>query len=162
MATLLVSFWDLCLDNFPEGSFAHRKLNASQAKEMIDSAKSAGDLIGVTADDLFAEHATRRAHNHKELRRVLSETYNISLDLEDFVTESSDEEGQSMDFVNGLNLYGLSANTKLLLITCCYEFSEKDKNLGDDPDKPFSLGLVTSHDTVEFHLFEAIEVSDDE
>ena len=45
---LFLSFWRLCLENLPFGSFSHRELTAKEAKRLIDKARAAHSLRGVS------------------------------------------------------------------------------------------------------------------
>jgi hypothetical protein len=57
---LLLSFWDICFDNLPVGTFTHRQLTAKEARELIHRAKKAGALLCLSSDDLtlqrYASH----------------------------------------------------------------------------------------------------------
>ena len=87
---LFVSFWHVCLENLPEGTFIHRRLTPDEARVLIDEARRVGILSGVSQEDLFAPYEKRETRNHKNLCRVLDEHYGIALSLRDFVISAEE------------------------------------------------------------------------
>lgn len=81
---LFVSFWNVCLENIPEGTFSHRRVTPDEARRLIDEARSAGTLNGVS-QDLFAPYKKDEKQDHGKLCHVLGEHYGIALSLHDFV-----------------------------------------------------------------------------
>ena len=68
---LYVSFWDLCLDNLPQGRFEHRVIGAGDASQMIRAAGVDKTLLCVSKDDLLAPYRTKERRRHEELCAVL-------------------------------------------------------------------------------------------
>jgi hypothetical protein len=68
---LYVAFWDLCLDNLPQGRFERRVLGAGDASQMIRAAHTDRSLLCVSKDDLLAPYRTKERRRHEELCAVL-------------------------------------------------------------------------------------------
>ena len=66
---LFISFWDICLDNPPQGAFARRRITAADAKRRIEEARAENALLGLSADDLIAPYRKREHDNHTAPRR---------------------------------------------------------------------------------------------
>ena len=64
---LYVSFWDLCLDNLPQGRFERRVIGAGDASQMIRAAHVDKTLLCVSKDDLLAPYRTRERRRHEAL-----------------------------------------------------------------------------------------------
>jgi hypothetical protein len=64
---LLLSSWNICLDNLPEGE-----------------AQQANRISCVSQDDLLAPYHERELSNHNALCAVLGEHFGIKLSPEDF------------------------------------------------------------------------------
>jgi hypothetical protein len=56
---LLLSFWDLCLENMPQERFEQRTLTASEARTLIGEARADQALLCVSREDLFAPNRER-------------------------------------------------------------------------------------------------------
>ena len=78
---LYVSFWDLCLDNLPQGRFERRVIGAGEASAMICAARADKTLLCVSKDDLLAPYRTKERRRHQELCTVLRASYNCPLRL---------------------------------------------------------------------------------
>lgn len=141
---LLVSFWDVGLPNFPIGHFSHRQVSPRQAKRLIDSARRAKSLAGVSGDDLFAPYHRDKAIDHEKLRRALAKHHGISLTLEDFVIR--DDESSS---VRPLVIFQIGGGDRLLVVDCSYTMP-KLRRKGP-------LRFVIAPDRIPFHLFEVTE-----
>src|SRR5438105_3741861 len=91
MATdrLFLSFWHICLDNLPEGTFIRRQIASADAKQQIEQARREGRLLCLSEDDLVAPYAEHERENHAALCRVLQHDFDIELSLEDFVPKRS-------------------------------------------------------------------------
>ena len=144
---LFVSFWDIGLDNLPEGTFAHRRIAADDARSLIEQARQEGRLLCVTGDDLLAPYERRQREKHEELCRVLNEYFGIALSLDDFM-EKNEHEGKAYYSVNPLNCVRVCDQDRLLVITCHYALKEKEQ-------APEPLEFEVAATTVEFHLIEA-------
>jgi hypothetical protein len=58
MGRLFLSFWDLCLDNLPEGAFTHRRITPDEARTLLEQARQEKRLLVVTCHDLLAIKST--------------------------------------------------------------------------------------------------------
>jgi hypothetical protein len=145
---LFVSFWNVCLENLPEGSFVHRRVAPDEARRLIDEARRTGTLSGVSQEDLFAPYKKRDKRNHKNLCHVLDAHYGIALSLEDFVI-SADDDGERYHSIHPLQLVEVGDANRLMVVSCCY-------SLPEDRTKD-ALDLDIDPETVSFHLFEAID-----
>src|ERR1700756_2927626 len=88
---LYVSFWDLCLNNLPQGRFEHRVIAAGDASQMIRAAHVDKTLLCVSKDDLLAPYRTKERRRHEELCAVLRGSHDCPLRFEDFLTTFDDE-----------------------------------------------------------------------
>lgn len=145
--TLSISFWDICLDNLPEGGFRHRRITPEDAKLCIDQARQEGNLLCLSHADLAAPYQKREAEKHEALCRVLGGHFGITLSLEEFF--SKDETSDGLYFGNPLSLVQVAADSRLLVVTCNYVFA-KEKTATEFP--AFDIAA----DTVTFHLLEAV------
>jgi addiction module HigA family antidote len=143
---LLISFWNVCLDNLPEGTFIRRRITPDDARRYIEQARLANALLGVSDDDLLATYHERERENHKALCKALAEHFGIALSLMDFLTED-EEDGDPLYSVNPLNCVQVSDGARLLVVTCAYV-------LGKTKKKGAPLFEIAPT-TVEFHLLEA-------
>jgi len=76
---LYVSFWDLCLDNLPQGRFECRVIGAGDASQVIRAAHTDKTLLCVIKDDLLAPYGTKKRRRHEELCAVLRASYDCLL-----------------------------------------------------------------------------------
>lgn len=140
---LRVSFWDLCLDNIPEGAFVHRRVTPEEARRLIDEARRAVRLKGVSGEDLFAPYKKREKKNHGALCRVLGERHGIALALSDFVfTEDVDEDRISS--IHPLQLFQIDESSRLIVVSCCYTLSGDRTDDGLEFDIDPTIGHVSS------------------
>ena len=145
---LFVSFWDLCLENLPFGLFSHRELTAKEAKRLIDKARGANSLRGVSQDDLLAPYRKHEKGNHAKLCRVLTKDYEIALSLEDFVLDDRDEKGKAGYFINPLQFARIELGKRLLVVNCHYSLPKRPRKA--------RLEFDVAADSVTFHLFESL------
>jgi len=145
---LFVSFWDLCLENLPLGLFSHRELTAKDAKRLIDKARAARSLRGVSQDDLLAPYKKHEKGNHAKLCRVLTDHYEIALSLEDFVLDDGDEKGKVGYFINPLQFARIERATHLLIVNCHYVLPKRPRRA--------RLEFDVAADSLTFHLFESV------
>ena len=148
---LYVSFWDIALDNLPNGTFRSRTLNATEAKDLVAATRREGELLGVTADDLFAPYKKREQRKHAELRSLLAKQFDISLALKDFCATHEDEHGE-VQFIKPLQVARVSSESGLLVISCSYS-GLKTMAAGDPPE------FEIAPDSVMFHIFEWVDSS---
>jgi hypothetical protein len=144
--TLFLSFWNIGLENIPEGAFVHRELLSDEAKRLIDAAGRANGLRCASADDLFADYHQRERNNHEKLCRVLRETYDIPLSLDDFV-QAEQEDGEELHLTRPLVFARLSESTSILVVNCNYVLPAV-RGAG-------AIEFEIAPDSVTFHLFEA-------
>jgi hypothetical protein len=145
-APLFLSFWDLCLDNLPEGSFTHRRIEPDDAKRRIDQAREAGALTCLAATDLLAPYGGQRRGDHEALCAVLREHFGIDLSLRDFC--SAHGEGDAAGYtVTALTFAQVRERSPLLIVTCAYALAEGADSGG------FAFQVEPA--TVGFHLIEA-------
>jgi hypothetical protein len=147
---LYVSFWDLCLDNLPEGRFEHRVIGASEASAMIRGARTDKTLLCVSKDDLLAPYRTNERRRHEELCMVLGASYGCPLRLEDFLTTFEDEE-TAVQSITPLQVAELQSGDRLLVVTCDYQFADKTEERVAVEDR-----FVLAAASVGFHLIAAL------
>lgn len=148
METLFLSFWDIFLDNLPEGVFTHGRIAPEEARQRIDEARAKGALTCLTAEDLLAPYHKRKRDNHEALCLVLDGQFGIRLGIDDFLTRP-DEDG--FYSASPLCLAHVEGSNKLLVITCSYVPPEKEKRSKGLPR------LDVDPSSVEFHLFQSAD-----
>jgi len=142
---LFVSFWHLCLDNIPEGTFSRRRVLLADAKKLIERARRDGRLRCVTDDDLLAPYKKRENRQHQELCRALGKHHKIKLPFELFFNKSSND-GRSST-INPLQFAEVKGRDRLLVVTCHYVMRKGKIDL----ERLFDI----EPSSVTFHLFEA-------
>jgi hypothetical protein len=147
---LFVSFWDVCLENLPVGTFSRRRVPTAEAKAIIEQARQDGSLRCVTGDDLLAPYKKRERKNHDNLCRTLGEHFGIELSLRDFV-DKHEIEGDDSYTIHPLDFARVRGGDRLMVVTCDFTMA---KEKGDD-----LLAFDIAPDSVRFHLFEAVERS---
>jgi hypothetical protein len=147
---LYVSFWDLCLNNLPQGRFEHRVIGAGEASQMIHGAHVDKTLLCVSKADLLAPYRTKERCRHEELCAVLRASYDCPLRFEDFHTTFGGEE-TGVESIIPLEVAELKAGGRLLVVTCNYQLADKTKRSGDLEDC-----FVLAADSVGFHLIGAL------
>jgi hypothetical protein len=145
---LFISFRKLCRENIPEGTFVHRRLTPEETRHLIEEARRAGTLSGVSAEDLFAPYKKGEKRDHGKLCRVLGEHYGIALSLRDFVI-SADGEGETHHSIHPLQLAEIGEASRLMVVGCYYTLPEERKK--------GALDFDIDPESVTFHLFEAID-----
>ena len=147
---LYVSFWDLCLDNLPQGRFEHGVIRAGDASQMIRAAHVDKTLLCVSKDDLLAPYRTKERRRHEELCAVLRASYDCPLRFEDFLTTFDDEE-TGVESIMPLQVAELQPGDRLLVVTCHYQLADKTKRNGE-----LEGYFVLAADSVGFHLIAAL------
>lgn len=148
---LFVSFWSVGLENLPQGEFLHRALPPKRAKQLIDAARAAAALSGVSSDDLLAPGREREKESHAKLCRALRKRDGIELSLKDFLGKNRDHEGRSRDVINPLQLVEVGGPNRLLVVDCHF--------VARDRQNPQRSDFAISPDSIRFHLFESFEPS---
>lgn len=143
---LFVSFWDICLENLPEGGFVRRRLAPPEARRIIEQARKDKRLLCVSEDDLFAPYRERERDNHEKLCALLKKQFRISLGFKDF-TSRYESDGDSCYSIIPLNCVQVKGCDCLLVVTCSYMLDKKK------PRK--TLAFAIAPETVEFHLIES-------
>jgi hypothetical protein len=142
---LFLCFWDIELDNLPEGTISHRRITKEDARSRVEHARQEGRLLCVSNEDLLAPYRKRETQSHKELCAMLSEHFAIPLSLKDFVT-AMDHEGEPLYSTAPLQCVQVQGKDRLLVVTCAYTMSPaRGKSL---------LNSQIAPETVEFHLIE--------
>jgi hypothetical protein len=141
---LFLSFWDICLDNLPEGNFARRRILAADAKQQIEQARRQGRLLCLSEDDLVAPYHAHKRDNHAALCCLLESDFGIPLNLEDFIPEHT-HGSDSFYSVLPLNGVRVQGSDRMLVVNCSYRLRESSL-----------LDLELDPATAEFHLIEAI------
>jgi len=147
---LYVSFWDLCLDNLPQGRFERRVIAAGDASQMIRAAYTDKTLLCVSKDDLLAPYRTKERRRYEELCVVLHASYDCPLRFEDFLT-TFDHEETGVQSITPLQVAEPKPGDRLLVATCSYRFADKAKRDGD-----LEHCVVLAADSVGFHLIGAL------
>jgi hypothetical protein len=144
--TLFVSFWNICLENLPEGSFLRRSITPEDARHLIESARKEKRLLCVSEDDLLAPYRKRERANHDALRRALVKHVGITLAFRDFTGSHETDAGSSYSTTPlvGVQIRG---RDRLLVVTCRYTLGKRNKR---NP-LPFAI----APETIEFHLIES-------
>lgn len=144
---LFVSFWDLALENLPEGTFRHRRLAPEEAKRLIDAARRVGSLYGTSQDDLLEPHQKQEKDSHEKLCRVLGEHYGTILSLADFMIED-EEDGKIGYMTRPIQFAEVRGTSRLLVVSCNFV------------DRGLEFELDVHPPSVTFHLFEAVGAGD--
>ena len=146
---LYVSFWDLCLDNLPQGRFERRVIVPVKPARCC-AARADKTLLCVSKDDLLAPYRTKERRRHQELCTVLRASYNCPLHFEDFLT-TLDDEGTAVQSITPLQVAELQPRDRLLVVTCDYRLADKTKASAGVEDR-----FVLAADSVGFHLIAAL------
>jgi hypothetical protein len=142
---LFVSFWHICLENLPEGSFTRRRVTADEARLSIEQARDHDTLLCLSDTDILATyHATER-ENHRSLCRVLTEHFAIPLSLTDFCGKGDGDD--DLYCINPLSCVRIEGQDRLMIVTCLYTLK--------DEDPVDRLRFEIEPETVEFHVIEA-------
>jgi hypothetical protein len=147
---LFVSFWDLCLENLPVGTFSRRRVPTPEAKAIIEQARRYGSLRCVTGDDLLAPYKKRERKNHDKPCRALGEHFGINLSLGDFA-DKHEIDGEDSYTIHPLDFARVRGGDRLMVVTCDFTMA---KEKGDE-----LVAFDIAPDSVKFHLFEAVEQS---
>lgn len=147
---LFLSFWDLCLDNLPQGRFERRAITAVDAGAMIRAARAGNKLLCVSKDDLLAPYRARERRRHAELCSVLHANYNCPLRFDDFLSTFDDDRSDVVS-ITPLQLAELEPGDSLLIVTCNYRIADNTGSSSDPQDR-----FVLAEDSVAFNLITAL------
>lgn len=143
--TLFLSFWNIHLENLPDGNFTRRRIAPEEAARCIKKARQRKELVCLSSEDLLAPYRKRQLDSHKELCRVLNDHFGIPLEVRNFLTRS-----EGFFFARPLSLARIEANHRLLVVTCMYVMPEHIRSSSALPR--FSVDPAS----VEFHLLESL------
>jgi hypothetical protein len=143
---LYISFWNICLENLPEGNFTRRRIAPTEAKQWIEQARKEDKLRCYSEDDLLAPYREEQLKKHEELCSTLQKHCKIKLSITDFLHKVDSE----LWCTNPLNALQLQYPDCLLIINCAYTLQKKTKR-GE------SLSFKTEPSSIEFHTIEEIE-----
>ena len=146
---LILSFWDVCLDNLPQGSLERSMVTAAEASAMIRAARADAALLCVSNDDLLASYRKRQRRRQAELCALLQNAYDIPLRFEDFMSSFADQ-GVTRQSVTPLQLACLQPGERMLVVTCDYVFAQGNET-GDLEER-----LAIAEDSVCFNLITAL------
>jgi hypothetical protein len=149
-AHLYLSFWDLCLDNLPQGQFERGVISADDARTMIRDTRTDRTLLCVSKDDLLAPYRAKERRRHEQLCELLRIRYNFDIRFEDFLT-TFDDDGASVQSIMPLEVVELRPKERLLIVTCNYRLIEKTDDRVHLEDR-----FVLVADSVGFHLIAAL------
>jgi hypothetical protein len=148
MKELYISFWKLSFENFPEGTFVHRRLTARRAKLAINAARNARVLHGASHHDLIAPYEKRRRRQHENLCRVLNDHFGIRISLRDFVLQDKVDGRHTFFSMRPLGLVRIDGATRLMIINCHYILAKRRSKVDDNHR------FDVAPDSVTFHMFE--------
>jgi hypothetical protein len=148
---LFLSFWDITLENLPEGNFRRRRLSPAEAKSCILEARRKKELVCVVDKDLLAPYRQIERSQQEELCAVLTKHYGIPLTLRHFL-DRFEHEGKRTYTVMPQIVAQVQHDNRLLVVTCRFALKSNLKELWRTKRR---LGEADPA-TVEFHLFEAV------
>jgi hypothetical protein len=141
---LYLSFWHVCLENFPEATFVHRRITPNEAKRRIERAQKQEALLCLSRDDLLAPYRQHQRENHDTLCKVLKKHFDIALTLRDFTSRDGDGKDASY-FINPLNCCQIHGKDQLLIVNCAFGLRKRRHN---------TLAFDIWPTTVTFHVVE--------
>jgi hypothetical protein len=147
---LFLSFWDLCLDNLPQGRFERRVIAPVDAGAMIRTARTDNKLLCVSKDDLLAPCRATEQRRHEELCSLLHAKYNCPLRFADFPSTLDDDRSDVVS-ITPLQLAELEPGDSLLIVTCNYRIADNTGSSSDPQDR-----FVVAEDSVAFNLISAL------
>ena len=152
--TLYISFWHMCHSNLPFAQFEKREIPPTEASARIADARGASTLVCTTANDLLSLYGQAERQRYEELRGVLRENCNISINLEDFV---GDPDFLNPAMASQMPVSGITIeeSDSLLIVDCLYEMT---RALRTDTcaTSPFRIAV----DSLSFNLIEPLHSVD--
>lgn len=149
-STLLVSLWDLCIENLPLGRFERREVSAVSASAMIRAARATGRLVCVCSIDLLAPYHARERRRHEDLCAMLHTRHDVPLSLEDFFSAAEDE-GRNIMHTTPLEAAELHNGDCLLVVSCNNQLKDT-RHETDRVDDRFTI----AEDSLSFDIIEAL------
>lgn len=143
---LFVSFWDICLDNLPDGAFVQRRIAPNVARRAIDKARCEGRLLCVSKDGVQAPQRMHQRENHNCLRGALKKHFGISLAFRDFTGSFKSSEG-TMYSITPLECVQVEDGNRLLVVNCACTLDKRERR--------DQLSFSIAPDSIEFHLIES-------
>lgn len=147
--TLLVSFWNICFENLPTGSFRHREIPAEVAHDLIGQARTSGGLLCLSDGELFAANNEEDRDSYVELCEVLRKRFDIHISLADFACEDKDDQGEALYWENARELRKINDRCPLLVIQALFDWQPEE-------ERSVPLSFRVAEDSVRFHLFELV------
>jgi hypothetical protein len=148
---LLVSFWDVGLDNLPIGTIHHSIISPETAREEVLKTRNQGKVICVSQEDLSAPYKKDSLEKYKHLCTILQEEFNIKIAIKEFFSEIKDESGDRLFLhSNPLDLYRIGENQQLLVVSCSFTNFSLNRNDG--------ITCEVAKDSVSFHLFKSLPI----
>jgi hypothetical protein len=139
---LYLSFWDICLENLPEGTFTRTRVASADARERIEQARRNQAFHCLSDDDLLAPYHEHSLNQHKALCDVLLEHCGIALSIDDFLKRRRQDGTESYSILP-LNCVQLRHPNEFMVVTCHYELPEMFS--GERPEFEIALDSVTFH-----------------
>jgi hypothetical protein len=140
---LIVSFHDVCFENFPDGTFTKVTLSTESARSLIASTRAQGRLWGASQKDLCAPYTKHAFDEQRQLCAVLHQM-DVDIAIDDFFTDL---------YCLPLSVAEIGPDQDLMVVTCHYCMPERQPS-GGDP-----LLMQVALDTVRFCLFSFRETS---
>lgn len=137
-----LSFWDICLENFPTGIISHTILSPEEAKNLIARAKKDKQLFYVVSPPYQNDGPSCV----QQLCNVLRRHYDIKISPKDFLHKWGT--GKKIE-MHPFPLNGVTIKEKDQLLVVSNNFTLDEEHKGND--KPH-FGIVT--ESIKFHLFQ--------
>ncbi len=148
-AKQFLSFWEICLENLPDGEFRRRCITLADAKHLIQQGREKQALLCLSGKDLLAPYHQNERGKYKELYSALQTHSKISISVSDFFSKHETNE-KPLYFTTPLHCMQLRKHHRLLVITCAYDMRMSRKTV-------FGFRLVPS--TIRFYLIEVIKIN---
>ncbi len=157
---VFLSFWDIELDQLPEGVFRKRVLSTAEARSLLQVAREAKTLVCISRKDLGAPYETRARDRHEALCKVLQDHAGIEVHLRDFFDAAC---------CSPSCLAAVTDQNVLLVVNCHYGMNSGSVEVSE-PSEPNAgeSAVRRSHRLIQmkpepsslwFHLFEQVSSS---
>lgn len=137
---LYLSFWDICLENFPTGIISHTILSPEEAKSLITQAKK--------KKRLFCVASGKKSTDRERLCGALRTRWSMDISEKDFLHKWGTKKEFELE-IFPLNAVKMEGKEQFLVITNLYVFGKREKK---------KMQFDIAPDTIEFHLFKKMEV----
>lgn len=141
---LNLSFWDIMLCNIPDGPWTKRRVDAQDARALIEQARSSGSLRAAALKDLMIDEGARQ--DHALLCAALNGEHGIQLTVEDFFNDRC---------VNDLTSLCAGEQRPHLIVDCSYVVREPADVSSGRPRRVRDRCDVASG-SITFHLIERV------